>query len=79
VEHGPFLCPSSIGGGRQLGGVGVPSVGGGPVLGGQGSGLILDMTGHIWRLGDQPSPGPFVVHWWGEGSRVERRCHGAPP
>ena len=48
--HRPFLCPSLMGGGRQLDRFGVFSVGGGVAPGGQGSGLTLDVTGQVWRL-----------------------------
>ena len=72
MEHGPFLFHSLKGGGRQLGGVGVFSVGRGRVPGGQGSGLIHDVTGHVWMLGDRRSPERLVVLQCGGGLRVER-------
>jgi len=77
--HRPFLCASLKGGGRQLDGVGVSSVGVGQVPGARGPGLTLDVTGHVWRLGDWPSLERFVGLGRGGGSRVEMRCHGAPP
>jgi len=60
-------------------GVGAFFVGGGPVPGWQGSGLTHDVTGHVWMLGDRRSLKRSVVLGLGEGSRVRRRCHGAPP
>jgi len=79
VVPGLFLFPSLKGGDRQLEGVGAFFVGGGPMLGGQGLGLTHDVTGHVWRLGDRRSPEGFVVPGCAGGSRVARRCHGAPP
>ena len=79
MVHGPFLSLSLKGGGLQLEGAGGFFVGGGPVLGGQGSGLTHDVTRHVWMLGDRRSPERFVVLGCGGGSRVGRRCHGAPP
>jgi len=79
VVLGPFPFLSSKGGGRQLVEVGALFVGGRLAPEEQGWGLTHDVTGHVWMLGDLRSPGRSVVLGRGGGSRVERRCHGAPP
>jgi len=79
VVHGLFLYPSSKRGGWQLDRVEVLFVGGWLVLGGQGWGLTLDVTGHVWMLGDRRSPQRFDFLGCGGGSPAGRRCHGALP
>ena len=65
MVHEPFLCPSLMGGRRQLGRVGVPFVLGGPVPGGAGIGADTRCDRSRMKAWRSAIPGAVCCSWVG--------------